>query len=110
MVSWSTVTFGRVSLPGRICTRCAAVCTCKLSYFNNALTPLTFPFSPLQVIPRPDLEKWLADRVKFHAVPAHREALKAALKKYVNGGTPVMEGEAGAAHASTWTEDVIKDE
>ena len=104
MVSWSTVTFWRVSLPGRICIRYArANCI-------DAPTPLTFPFSPRQVIPRPDLEKWLADRVKFHAVPAHREALKAALKKYVNGGTPVMEGEAGAAHASTWTEDVIEDE
>lgn len=105
MVSWSIVTFGRVSLPGRICTRYAARANCI-----DALTPLTFPFSPLQVIPRPDLEKWLADRVKFHTVPAHREALKAALKKYVNGGIPVMEGEAGAAHASSWSEDVVEEE
>ena len=106
MVSWSTVTFGRVSLPGRICTRYAR------ANFIDAPTPLTFPFSPRQMIPRPDLEKWLADRVKVHAVPAHREALKAAfkLKKYVNGDTPVMEGEAGAAHASSWSEDVVEEE
>ena len=60
------------------------------------------------MIPRPDLEKWLGDRVKFHAVPANREAFRAALKKYVNGGKPVVEGEAGAAAAaaSTWTDDV----
>ena len=105
MVSWSIVTFGRVSLPRRICTRYAARANCI-----DAPTPLTFPFSPRQVIPRPDLEKWLADRVKFHAVSAHRKALKAALKKYVNGGTPVIEGEAGTAHASTWTEDNIEEE
>ena len=47
---------------------------------------------PPQVIPKPELEKLLAGRVKFHA--EHREVLRTALKTYLNGGVPVPEGAA----------------
>ena len=50
---------------------------------------------PPQVIPKPDLEKLLAGRVKFHA--EHREVLKTALKTYLNGGVPVPEGARGGS-------------
>ena len=49
---------------------------------------------PPQVIPKPELEKLLAGRVKFHA--EHREVLRTALKTYLNGGVPVPEGAADA--------------
>jgi hypothetical protein len=59
------------------------------------------------VITRPELEKWLADRVRFHNVPANREALKAALKTYLNKGVPVVEDEsAGAGDGGGWVETV----
>ena len=45
-----------------------------------------------QVIPKQELEKLLAGRVKFHA--EHREVLRTALKTYLNGGVPVPEGAA----------------
>ena len=54
---------------------------------------------PPQVIPKQELEKLLAGRVKFHA--EHREVLKAALKTYLNGGVPVPEGAGGGS------EDVV---
>ena len=44
------------------------------------------------MIPKPELEKLLAGRVKFHA--EHREVLRTALKTYLNGGVPVPEGAA----------------
>ena len=47
---------------------------------------------PPQVIPKPEREKLLAGRVKFHA--EHREVLRTALKTYLNGGVPVPEGAA----------------
>ena len=47
---------------------------------------------PPQVIPKQELEKLLAGRVKFHA--EHREVLRTALKTYLNGGVPVPEGAA----------------
>ena len=50
---------------------------------------------PLQVIPKPELEKLLAGRVKFHA--EHREVLRTALKTYLNGGMPVPEGASGGS-------------
>ena len=50
---------------------------------------------PQQVIPKLELEKLLAGRVKFHA--EHREVLKAALKTYLNGGVPVPEGAGGGS-------------
>ena len=45
---------------------------------------------PPQVIPKQELEKLLAGRVKFHA--EHREALRTALKTYLNGSRPVLHG------------------
>ena len=48
---------------------------------------------PQQVIPKQELEKLLAGRVKFHA--EHREVLKTALKTYLNGSVPVPEGASG---------------
>ena len=50
---------------------------------------------PPQVIPKPELEKLLAGRVKFHA--EHREVLRTALKTYLNGGMPVPEGARGGS-------------
>ena len=50
---------------------------------------------PPQVIPKPELEKLLAGRVKFHA--EHREVLKAVLKTYLNGSVPVPEGAGGGS-------------
>ena len=50
---------------------------------------------PPQVILKPELEKLLAGRVKFHA--EHREVLKTALKTYLNGGIPVPEGASGGS-------------
>ena len=47
---------------------------------------------PPQVIPKQELETFLAGRVKFHA--EHREVLRTALKTYLNGGVPVPEGAA----------------
>jgi hypothetical protein len=55
------------------------------------------------VITRPELEKWLADLVRFHAVPANREALKTALKTYLNKGRPVDEEES-AGDGGVWVE------
>ncbi len=65
----------------------------------------------LQTIPRSELESCLADRVKFHAVPAHQEALKTALKTYLNGqgGEPVLEetdGEGQQGAGSIWVENI----
>ena len=45
---------------------------------------------PPQVIPKQELKKLLAGSVKYHA--EHREALRTALKTYLNGGRPVLEG------------------
>ena len=45
------------------------------------------------MIPKPELEKLLAGRVKFHA--EHREVLRTALKTCLNGGIPVPEGASG---------------
>ena len=65
-----------------------------------------------QVIPKTDLEAWLADRVKFHAVPGNREVLKTVLKTYLNGGKPVPPPgtePAAAAPVSSWN-DTLDDE
>ena len=48
---------------------------------------------PPQVIPKLELEKLLAVRVMFNA--EHLEVLTTALKTYLNGGTPVPEGDSG---------------
>ena len=45
---------------------------------------------PQQVIPKLELEKLLAGRVKFHA--EHQEVLKTVLKTYLNSCKPVPEG------------------
>ena len=50
---------------------------------------------PPQVIPKQELETFLAGRVKFHA--EHREVLRTALKTYLNGGVPVPEGARGGS-------------
>ena len=44
------------------------------------------------MIPKQELETFLAGRVKFHA--EHREVLRTVLKTYLNGGVPVPEGAA----------------
>ena len=47
----------------------------------------------------------MADLVRFHNVPANQEALKAALKTYLNKGVPVVEDEsAGAGDGGGWVE------
>ena len=47
------------------------------------------------MIPKQELEKLLAGRVKFHA--EHREVLRTALKTNLNGGVPVPEGARGGS-------------
>ena len=42
-----------------------------------------------QVIPQPELEAWLAKRVTFHS--SNREALRTALKTYLNGGKAIVD-------------------
>ena len=63
-----------------------------------------------QVIPQPELEAWLAKRVTFHS--SNREALRTALKTYLNGGKAIVDaagpGSAVPA-ASTWVEDIDDD-
>ena len=63
------------------------------------------------MIPKQDLEKLLAGRVKFHA--EHREVLRTALKTYLNGGIPVPEGsskDAGdASVVVNWNETLDED-
>ena len=49
----------------------------------------------------------MADRVRFHAVPANQEALKTVLKTYLNKGLPVVKDEsAGAGDGGGWVETV----
>jgi hypothetical protein len=59
---------------------------------------LTFPFVLQQVFPKAELEQHLAGRLKFHA--EHREALRTALKTYLNDDQPVPDdvgwGDASA--------------
>ena len=47
-----------------------------------------------QVIPKQELEKLLAGRVKFHA--EHREVLRTAVKTYLNGGNLCQKELVGA--------------
>ena len=47
---------------------------------------------PPQLIPKQELEKLLAGRVKFHA--EHQEVLRTVLKTYLNGSIPVPEGSS----------------
>ena len=61
------------------------------------LWPLVLP----QVIPQPELEVWLGERVKFHA--ANRAALIKVLQTHLNGGRPV---ELREAVVSTWVETI----
>ena len=65
---------------------------------------LTFLFVLPQKFPKADLEKMLANRVKFHA--EHREDLRTALKTYLNNGKPVIEdGSGGVAAAGASLDD-----
>ena len=56
-----------------------------------------------------ELEAWLAERVKYHAVPAHREALKTVLKTYLNGGKPVPVARPEQPAAAVW-DDTLDDQ
>jgi|LakMenE18May11ns_1017448.scaffolds.fasta_scaffold8920879_1 hypothetical protein len=62
-----------------------------------------------QVIPQPELEGWLAKRLIFHS--SNREALRTALKTYLNGGQAVVDDADGSAARpkSTWVEDIEDD-
>ena len=63
-----------------------------------------------QVIPQPELEGWLAKRLIFHS--SNREALRTALKTYLNGGQAVVDDDADGSAArpkSTWVEDIEDD-
>ena len=65
---------------------------------------LIFLFLLPQKFPKPDLEKLLASRVKFHA--EHREDLRTALKTYLNNGKPVIkDGSGGVAAAEASLDD-----
>ena len=63
---------------------------------------------PPQVILKPELEKVLAGRVKFHA--EHREVLRTALKTYLNGGIPVPEGCKDAGDVVVNWNDTLDEE
>jgi hypothetical protein len=46
----------------------------------------------------------------FHSIPSNREALRTALKTYLNGGKAVVDAPGpGGPAASTWVEDVADD-
>ena len=64
---------------------------------------------PPQVIPKEELAKLLAGRVKFHA--EHREELRTALKTYLNNGKPVIEDGGGGVTASVddWNDTLDED-
>ena len=78
-------------------------------YFLIDVHHLTFLFLLPQKFPKPDLEKLLASRVKFHA--EHREDLRTALKTYLNNGKPVIEDGGGGVTASVddWN-DTLEDD
>ena len=65
---------------------------------------LIFLFLLPQKFPKQELEKMLADRVKYHA--DNREELRMALKRYLNNGKPVIEDGSGGVAASVddWNE------
>ena len=79
------------------------------TYFLIDVHHLTFLFVLPQTIPKADLEKMLAIRVKFHA--EHREALRTALKTYLNGGQAVIEDASGGVAASVddWNDALDED-
>jgi hypothetical protein len=54
-----------------------------------------------QAFPKEELEQHLAGSLKFHA--EHREALRTALKTYLNHGQPVPDDGSGAA-ADIWND------
>ena len=58
------------------------------------------------MIPKPELEKLLAGRVKFHA--EHREVLRTALQTYLNDGIPVPSG--GSADVVVNRDDTLDEE
>ena len=62
-----------------------------------------------QVIPKLELEKLLAGRVKFHA--EHQEALRTALKTYLNCGHAVIKDASGgvAASVNDWNDMLEED-
>ena len=72
---------------------------------------MTFLFALPQKFHKADLEpeKMLAIRVKFHA--EHREALRTALKTYLNCGHAVMEDASGGVAASVddWNDTLDED-
>ncbi len=76
-------------------------------YFSK--TSETSPRGLPQVIPQPELEAWLAKRVTFHS--SNREALRTALKTYLNGGKAVVDDAGGSAASatSTWVKDIDDD-
>ena len=78
----------------------------KLSFID--VHRLTFPFVPPQVIPTPELEKLLAGSVKYHA--EHREALRTALKTYLNGGQAVQDGDKDAEDVDMNWNDTLEEE
>ena len=70
---------------------------------------LIFLFLLPQKFPKQELEKMLADRVKYHA--DNREELRMALKRYLNNGQPVIEDDSGgcAARGDDWNDTLEED-
>ncbi len=58
----------------------------------------------LQVFPKAEMENHLAGRLKYHA--EHREALRTALKTYLNHGQAVPDVVDGIPAVSTWNDNI----